>query len=75
MKLALLMDGSRSQVSLTPETSQEKAILSVFVEGGEFRVKIGTTLSCCRGGWIREHENDRDSVNLVSVIPRTETAP
>ena len=68
MKLSLLMDHARAQVSLTPETEQEKALLAVFVEGSEFRVKRGTTLSFCRGGWIREYE-ERDSINLVRVIP------
>ena len=68
MKLALLMDHARAQVSLTPETDQEKAILAVFAEGREFLVKRGSLLTSCSGGWIRQYEGDRDSVSLVSVI-------
>ena len=77
MKTAVIVKGEVSQVTLTPETEAERAILSLFkrrnsevdlsiVEG---RVGLGgsiygTSINQCQGGWLKEFE-DEHSVNIV----------
>lgn len=66
MKVALVIEGGREQITLTPETPTERAILDKMHEpnrrvmsihkGGFYR---------CEGGWSRLDHANNDSTMLV----------
>jgi len=65
MKLTFLIQPDIKQLVLTPESKEEKAIFALFPKDTEtVMIKRGSFFESCRGGWIREYEDD-DSLILV----------
>ena len=74
MKTAIYIEDSILQVVLTPETDEEKAVLSL-VEKKEIVEIYRGSFYACQGGWVRQRNfqyssygsNDRDS-SLIFVL-------
>lgn len=64
MKLTLLIQPKIKQLILTPESEEEKAIFKMFPDNINVLTKRGSCFQTCKGGWVREFEDD-DSLILV----------
>lgn len=64
MKIALYIEDGVEQIVLTPETETERGIVGKLHDGSrELSIRQGSFYQC-RGGWIRQSEND-DSTIIV----------
>lgn len=78
MKTAIYIEDSILQVVLTPETDEEKAVLSL-VEKKEIVEIYRGSFYACQGGWIRQgdfpthygyggHRSDNSDSSLIFIL-------
>lgn len=69
MKLALTMTDSGSQITLTPETPQEKAILAlIHATPQTIALKTGPVIARTTGGFYREFDERPNTISTIIVI-------
>ena len=80
MKTAIYIEDSILQVVLTPETDEEKAVLSLVEKKEIVEIYCGSFYAC-QGGWVRQRNfpiqyssygnSDRDS-SLIFILKQAE---
>ena len=80
MKTAIYIEDSILQVVLTPETDEEKAVLSLVEKKEIVEIYRGSFYSC-KGGWVRQrdfptqygnHWKDNSDSSLIFILKQAE---
>lgn len=66
MRTAIYIENGETQIVLTPETDNERAVLALAEKGKTVTIKRGSFYEC-RGGWYRQGM-DENSV-ILRVTP------
>lgn len=69
MKIALVIEGDREQIVLTPETDHEKAVLGGLTNGSRISYIKSGSYYRCQGGWTRQGDSDESTIIVLEDRP------